>query len=450
MSHEALLAEPTTAKPTAAPQRKSLRSNASWTLFGNIVYTACQSGWLVLISKLSSSESRGRFVLALAIASPIIAFANFGLRGMLATDVRGEHRFLRYVAFRSISAACALIVIMGIALTQHPSAAWVLVAVGLGKSIELISDIIWGRMQQFEQFDWIAWSLMIKGATSLVLLSVGLLLTHDAVGASAGIATGFFLTLLLWDIPSALKVSGQAPHSIIFDARDLSAKWQDSAGPMWEFVRQAAPLAFASSVVLLNGNLVIYFIRWSFAAEKAEPMVGLFGAFNYLPQVGMIVMAAIAVACSTRLATFYNDDNLREFYRLVRRLLLLGAVLGAVGIATAIVAGKPIVALLFKQEDAEHSSVLIWLMLSGAISYLASVLGYTVTATRQFHRLTVPYIFVTIVGVLASALLIPKFELTGAAWTSCIINLTICAALAFILCRLHFDTHHEPASRTTG
>ena len=449
MNQEAVLAEPPTVVAPAPSPRKSLRGHASWTLAGNVVYLACQSGWLVLISKMSSQESRGQFVLAMAIASPIIAFANFGLRGMLATDVRGEHRFLRYVTFRFLCTVCAFVLILGIALTQHQAAAWVLVAVGTAKSIELISDIIWGRMQQFERFDQIAISMVIKGLTSLAFLTAGLLWTHDALGAGAGIALGFLLTLLLWDIPRAGKVCGQVPQSIFAKATQFPAQWRGSLGPLWQFVRQAAPLAFASSVVLVNGNLVIYFIRWSFAATKAEPMVGVFGAFNYLPQVGMIVIAAIAVACSTRLAMYYSEGNHRDFYRLMQRLLLLSALLGVAGIVVALLAGKPIVTLLFKQEDAEHSSVLVWLMLSGAISYLASVLGYAVTATRQFHRLTIPYVLVMVVGILASSILVPRFELIGAAWASCVINLAICAAIAFILMQIHFDREHEPASRTT-
>lgn len=78
---------------------------------------------------MSSEESRGRFVLAMAIATPIIAFANFGLRGMLATDVRGEHRFLRYAVFRFVCTVVAFTSIACIALTQPQAAAWVLIVV---------------------------------------------------------------------------------------------------------------------------------------------------------------------------------------------------------------------------------------------------------------------------------------------------------------------------------
>ena len=399
---------------------------------------------------MSSEESRGRFVLAMAIATPIIAFANFGLRGMLATDVRGEHRFLRYAVFRFVCTVVAFTLIACIALTQPQAAAWVLIVVGAAKSIELISDIVWGRMQQFERFDRIAWAMMIKGVTSLALLAIGLVWTHDALGAAAGIAIGFLLTLLLWDIPSAFQLVGSGARSIRSKAKQFSAEWRANIGDLWRLVRQAAPLAFASSMVLLNGNLVIYFIRWHFGADQAEPMVGVFGVFNYLVQAGMILVAAIVVASSTRLAIFYSEGDMREFYRLVRRLLLLCGALGAAGIVVTLLAGKPIITLLFKRSDTQHSAVLVWLMLSGAISYLASVLGYAVTATRRFHRFTVPYLCVTVVGVLACALLIPRFELIGAAWASGVINLACCAAPAFILFRLHFEGTNEPASRATG
>ena len=446
MNQETLLAEAAVETALATP-RKSLWANASWTLVGNVIYAVCQSGWLVLISKLSSPDSRGRFVLAMAIATPIIAFANFGLRAMLATDVRGEHHFFRYVALRSLCTCLAFLIIAGIALMQHATAAWVLLIVGSAKSIELMSDILWGRMQQFERFDRIAWSQAIKGVTSLSLLAVGLILTHDALGAAAGIALGFLITLVLSDIPTAWAVAGQRPQSTRSMASRLSAEWYGGARQLWQFVRQAAPLAFASSLVLLNGNLVIYFIRWSFAAEKAEPMVGVFGAFSYLVQAGMILVTATGVATSTRLATYYGEGNAREFHWLLIRLLLLCAALGVAGIAVALVAGKPLVTLLFKPEDAQHVDVLVWLMLSGAVAYLASILGYAVTATRRFHRFTLPYLCVTVLGVIASALLIPKFELIGAAWASGIINLACCLAPTFILLRLHFESAYEPATR---
>ena len=101
----------------------------------------------------------------------------------------------------------------------------------------------------------------------------------------------------------------------------------------------------------------------------------------------MILITATAVATSTRLATYYSEGNSREFHRLLIRRVAMCAVLGAAGIAVAIVAGKPIVTLLFKPEGPPTRRRTHMANAIRAIAYLASILGYAVTATRQIPPL---------------------------------------------------------------
>ena len=100
------------------------------------------------------------------------------------------------------------------------------------------------------------------------------------------------------------------------------------------------------------------------------------------------------------------------------RLVGLCFALGVLGAIVTLLAGKEVLAILFRKGDAAYAGVLAWVMVAAAISYIASILGFAVTATRTFHRFTVPYLIVTIVAIIASALLIPRFGLTGAAWAS--------------------------------
>ena len=50
---------------------------------------------------------------AVAAANPIIAFAALGLRQMLATDIRHEHKFSRYFGLRIVCLAVAMAVLGG-------------------------------------------------------------------------------------------------------------------------------------------------------------------------------------------------------------------------------------------------------------------------------------------------------------------------------------------------
>jgi hypothetical protein len=55
-------------------------------------------------------------------------------------------------------------------------------------------------------------------------------------------------------------------------------------------------------------------------------------------------------------------------------------------------------------------------MVAGAISYLASFVGYAITAARIFAAQLHLLILVCVVGFAASWVLVPTAGLTGAAW----------------------------------
>src|SRR5262245_20155316 len=91
--------------------RPCLRENAAWTLAGNVVYTGCQWGILVVLARLGSPEMVGQFVLGLAVSAPVLMFTNLQLRGVLATDARHEYAFADYLGARLLMTALALLVI---------------------------------------------------------------------------------------------------------------------------------------------------------------------------------------------------------------------------------------------------------------------------------------------------------------------------------------------------
>jgi O-antigen/teichoic acid export membrane protein len=446
------------AKPAARP--KTLVDDAFWTLAGNVTYSVCLAGWMVLISKLCSADSRGRYVLAVAAANPIIAFAALGLRQMLATDVRHEHKFSRYLGLRIVCLVVAMVVMAGIAWTQPIAVALMIVVVGLSKSIEQISDIVFGRIQQFGRFDRLARCQIIKGVATLACLGIGVVVTRDALGAAAGAAAGFLLTLVLFDLPTAQSVARSVtttPHA----ASPLDSQSQadiDTPRQMWDFVVHAAPLAFATTLVAFNLNMAIYFLHWCYGSDPKliEPLVGTYGALNYLPSIGAILMNAVGVAAATRLAAYYSDGKLSDFYRVLSRLLLFCAVVGGAGVLVAAVAGQLLISIFFTKADAAFAPVLVWLMVAGGIANMAGILGYAVTATRKFRHFILPYLAVTIVGLLACWLLISGHDLSqpgggqavlrGAAWATALIHVAGCLAPIFILVGLHWRAVHAKSA----
>ena len=264
----------------------------------------------------------------------------------------------------------------------------------------------------------------------------------------------FLLTLLLCDMPTAIGIGKrvrQTPQEIPrsnkppVDQNDSL----DSVSEILKFVWHAAPLAFAFSLVALNANMSIYALHW-YLGDAGAPIIGVYGALNYLPAAGAMLMNAIGMAASTRLAVLYSEGRIKEFYRLLRQLLGCCLIIGVGGVLFTLIAGKPLVTFLFKKQDSEHLPVLVWLMVSGMFSYMGGMLGYAVTATRRFHRFVIPYMGVTIVTVIAAAILIPKYGLVGAAWSTTLMNIASCVAPILILAGLHFGDEHGKPARATG
>ncbi|TAD84595.1 MAG: lipopolysaccharide biosynthesis protein, partial [Oscillatoriales cyanobacterium] len=180
----------------------TLRRNFSWTFTGNLVYAASQWGMLVVLAKLGSPEMVGQFTLGLAVTAPVIMFTNLQLRSIQVTDAKGEYVFADYLGLRLIGTGLALLIIAGITLKAGYSweTSLVILAIGLAKAFESISDIFYGLIQQHERMDKIAIALMIKGPLSLLLLVIGVSVTGSVVGGAIGLAIAWGLILCFWDI----------------------------------------------------------------------------------------------------------------------------------------------------------------------------------------------------------------------------------------------------------
>src|SRR5579863_8959001 len=90
---------------------EKLRADFTWVLWGNILYSGCQWGIVLVLAKLGSTRQVGEYALGLAVSAPILLFANFQLRSLLASDVGNQFAFSEYLKFRLVSLAIALSVV---------------------------------------------------------------------------------------------------------------------------------------------------------------------------------------------------------------------------------------------------------------------------------------------------------------------------------------------------
>ena len=416
----------------AANKPLTLRRNFSWTFIGNIVYAACQWGIVVVLAKLGKPEMVGQFTLGLAVTAPIIMFTNLQLRVVQATDAKQQYAFEDYLGLRLIATGLALAIIVGIVflIGYRWEISIVVFVVALAKSFEAISDVFYGLVQQHERMDRIAISMIIKGSLSLVLLAFGIYLTGNLVWGVMGLAIAWAIVLLSFDMRSGTLMVQTTSNSSQQDKVIGNFTREVRLKPRWDWVKQrklillSLPLGFVMMLISLNINIPRYFIE----RYLGERELGFFAAIGYLMVAGTMVVNALGESANPRLAKYYATGDSLAFRTLLLKLVGIGILIGGIGVLVSVMAGRQILTLLYSPEYAEYTGILIRLMLATAVNYVASLLGYGMTAARYF-RIQMPiFALVTVISAVACFWLIPHNGLQGAA-----IALLIAAVVQVIL-----------------
>jgi O-antigen/teichoic acid export membrane protein len=399
------------------PKALTLRQNFSWTFVGNIIYAASQWGILVVLAKFGSPEMVGQFTLGLAVTAPVILFTSLQLRQIQATDVHQKYLFGDYLGLRLIATILSLLAISVIILTAgyRWETSLVIFVIGLSKIIESISDIFYGLFQSRERMDRIAVSLMIKGPLSLLMLAIGIYISGTVLGGTIGLVVTWAAVLIFYDIPNGIAIlrASASAHKNTAEIAHSTHRLQ----PRFNFlvlhnlVGISLPLGVVMMLISLNANIPRYFIEH----HLGERELGIFSALSYLMVAGTIVVSALGQSASPRLAKYYAAGRSKDFQSLLFKLVVMGTLLGAVSVSIAAIAGEQVLAILYRPEYAKHGYLFVLLMVAAGIGYIASFLGYGMTAA-QYFRVQMPlFTIVTGISALVCFLLIPSQGSIGAA-----------------------------------
>ncbi|HYT92133.1 MAG TPA: lipopolysaccharide biosynthesis protein, partial [Gemmataceae bacterium] len=389
-----------------------MRRNFSWALVGNFVYAGCQWGMLIVLAKLGSPAMVGQFALALAITGPVMLFANLQLTALQATDAAQEYRFGHYLALRLITTMLGLAAIAGIALGAgySPATMGVLLAVGLGKAFEAISDAYHGLMQQHGRMDRVARSLMLKGPLSLLALAAAVWLSGSVATGALALAGTWGLLLLLYDVrsPAWLRAGGGWRVAGDGQSNPVTRHPPPATRPCWEWAALrrlawlALPLGLVTVLLVLSANIPRYFVE----QRMGEGALGIFAALAYVTVVGQLLSNALGQAAAPRLAAHYAAGNLRAFRVLVLKLVGLGTAVGAAGVLVALVAGRFLLGVLYQAEYGEYTDVFTMMMAGAGLWCAAMMFCYAATAARRNRSQLAGAVAVTLATLVASAVLI--------------------------------------------
>lgn len=386
----------------------SLRLNFTLAFVGNAVYSAARWAMVAMLAKLGSPDIVGQFSLGLAVSAPVYMLTNLQLRTVQATDAQDDYAFSDYLGLRLLMDLVAALVVLVIVRISgyHSDTALVVLLIGLSKAFESVSDVFYGLFQRYERMDRVAISMVLRGVLALSFLGLGVWISGGLVWGAVGLVLASLFVLLGYDVSSGIRV-----------LRSVKSMPDTQIYPRWEIntlmslTWLSLPLGIVMMLISLKTNMPRYFVE-SFLGEGD---LGIFAAMAYLMVLGNQIVVALGRSASPRLANHYQDKNARAFLFLLLKLLGVGFVVGLLGIVVAAAFGQKILTILYQPEYARYPGVFFWLMVAAAINYMATSLGYAMTAARYFWAQIPLFVIVAAVTAIACYGLIPRYGLLGGA-----------------------------------
>ncbi|MGC4002362.1 MAG: lipopolysaccharide biosynthesis protein [Pirellulales bacterium] len=387
-----------------------LRRDSLRLFVGNAVYAASQWGLLAILARLGTTDMVGRWMLALAVTAPVMAFCMLHLRRVQATDAMNEFCLVDFLLMRlsGIFVAAIVIAIIGGTADYDREMIFVLLATTAVAIVDASADVIYGCLQRHERLDRIAYSMIVKSLLSLTLFALATYATGWFVYGILAIAVARFAIFFGYDLRGAAEIVNR--DIVANKGRDFRLTWDGTR--LVALLKLSLPLGLVMTLIVLSGSIPRYYLD-RFVDESA---VGIFGAIGYLTVVGTMFIGAIGESSNVRLAQDYAQGRKAEFLALTLRTASIAGGLGVLGILCATTIGGWTLNLLYGPDYAAHAELLTWIMLAGGVGYVASILGYAISAARYFRSQLPLFIIVAITTAVTCALWIPRFGLHGAAY----------------------------------
>jgi O-antigen/teichoic acid export membrane protein len=419
--------------PQSASGRGMFFSNVAWMLVGNLVYGFSQWAQVVVLAKVGTMETVGNFALALAICLPVLMFSSLSLRVLQVTDTTRSHRLLEYASLRVLTVLGSLvfIVIAELALGKRGTVVLSTFLISAAKSVEYISDILYGSLQQREDMSGIGISMTLRAIFALIALTLAVYFTHSLVWGAASMLVGSMLVLFVYDIPKAVKVGQIDMRKFRNEFGEYCREVLPQGGHrrLWKLAVTGLPMGFIMMLVSLNLNIPRYFIEQHLGTRE----LAIFSAMATLLTAGSVVTNAMGQAAALRVANSFSNRDWREFSFMLGTLVLTSLGLGAVGFAGAFLFGTQAMRILYRPEYATRQDVLLWLMGSSGLLYLGSTLGYAVTAVRCLKPQVPLFISAVVTTAIGCIALVPSRGLRGVAMAILLSAIVQCVGSAGLL-----------------
>lgn len=390
----------------------SFRKKISNVFAANIVVALLKFLMLLTIVKYGSTYEVGVYTYGLAIVSPIFLFLSLKIKTLVVTENENysELEFLLSIIITGVIGIIFLSVFL-ITFEEVEIIVCVTLLLSLQKLIENIKFVFYGIYQRLESFNLLAKSQTTSYSISFVFFSIIYIYSNNLILSLLFYLLVFGFTLIL-DV-FILKTILMKKN--VFDFYSYSFR------RIFSIMKISFPLSLSSMI----GSLTVQFPRYVLKNTQSLSVLGIFSSISYVLVILGMFSNSISQVFLPRLKNYAENKNYKAFDYMIKRLCVFGFALGISFSVISIFLGEKLLYIIFGPEYSMHNSVLVLLSLSITFQLSGVFIGTSLTSLRIYNMHYKIYGSGLLAVIIFSIILIPKFDLNGAAVAMLISNFTV-------------------------
>ena len=394
------------------PSQKSIYI---WNLLGNFAAAAVSVLYLLIVSRMQTSEVADQFSLATSIGNLWIIIGQFQVRNYQATDVNSSHPFSAYFFTRLLTVVLMLITLLPylriINYDFTNDSVMIITWIIVYRVADAFSDLFQGYFQQHGRLDIAGKSMVLRYALSVFILLFGLLLSHSMVLTLTVLAFFNLFFVFVYDY-SHFKLFDRVSFSHIF-SRDIF----DESLKIIKICFSLFIYGFLLTLVFNEAKLAI-----SGAYAKGIVETGAQRDYNilFMPVFFMSLCILVVRPLITQMAELWQKKQFQRFYKMFLKIVLVTFSIGLVITFLTYLIGVNVLGVIFGLNLLDYRLQLTILVLSGVLYSFSIIFENILIIMRKHHYLLFVYILMFIVTKMITTELVNKYQIIGASISFCI------------------------------
>ncbi|MGT2799397.1 lipopolysaccharide biosynthesis protein [Streptococcus marmotae] len=412
--------------------RVNAKSVYIWNLLGNISAASVSVIYLLIVTRLSSSEVADDFSLSYSIGNLWVIIGLFQIRNFQGTDVNHRYNFNQYFLARMITSVLMFLTLIPYLLINGyewlSDSFHIAIFIILYRLSDVFSDLCQGQFQKYERLDIAGKYMTYRYIISVGSLYMCLLLSKSLLLSFIVVSFFNFIFFILFDLRT----------SLFFEPLNIFSLFKIStANYALKILKECFPL-------FINGFLInIIFNEPKLAIERGMRLgvlpEGMQRNYNilFMPVFFMSLIILVIRPLITQMAILWSEKKYHSFNKIFRKIILLLFVVGLFISIAAYIIGVDVLSLVFAVNLSSERLSLGILVLSGVLYSFGVIIENILTIFRRQHILPIVFIILLVLSKLLTDRFIYTGGILGASICFCILMFTyaLCSWILYMLVR---------------